>query len=606
MLKKLLTLLLALLLFLSFPKSSYAQESFTTAYNVTYSVSETGNTHVAMQITLTNTTSDYYASAYSIQVGFPNISNVGAVEEKEVLSPKIKKVIGGNLIDVALQSRVVGEGKKQIFTISFDTPDIANKQGSIWEVNIPGISNQEDFKDFTVSVNVPPSFGKPTYSKPKITGSKTVFTGQQLGKSGISISYGDRQIYDFTLYYHLKNKNLFPIQTEVALPPTTNYQDVFIEDITPRPLNVAKDADGNWMAKYRLSPSEKMDIVVVGKAQLYLTPRSESVSESDLAGYLKEQPHWQVSDPEIKQLARELKTPETIYNYVVKTLTYDFERVTDRKTRLGAKGTLINPSSAVCLEFTDLFVAIARASGIPAREVNGFAYTQNSRQRPLSLVKDILHAWPEYYDREKKRWIMVDPTWGNTTGGVDYFMTLDFDHFAFVIKGIDSEYPVPAGGYKLIGEEDRKDVHIAFSDKSLASDQRISIQPEVANSYIPGLPITGKIIIRNVGQTITLPTGIALSSAVLLPHQQILRLDEIPPFGYKSVPFSFQKTPFLTNTKADFTIRIQDDTIQQEIAISPFALFYQLVSYQYSYVILAGFILIATVSAGGLFIFRRK
>ncbi len=30
---------------------------------------------------------------------------------------------------------------------------------------------------------------------------------------------------------------------------------------------------------------------------------------------------------------------------------------------------------------------------------------------------------------------MIDPTWGATTGGVDYFETLDFDHFAFVVKG---------------------------------------------------------------------------------------------------------------------------------------------------------------------------
>jgi len=51
---------------------------------------------------------------------------------------------------------------------------------------------------------------------------------------------------------------------------------------------------------------------------------------------------------------------------------------------------------------------------------------------------------------------MVDPTWGNTTGGVDYFNTFDFDHLAFVVKGISSTYPVPAGGYKLTGDENKK------------------------------------------------------------------------------------------------------------------------------------------------------
>ena len=57
------------------------------------------------------------------------------------------------------------------------------------------------------------------------------------------------------------------------------------------------------------------------------------------------------------------------------------------------------------MEFTDLFVAIARAAGIPARESVGYAYTTNSRLRPLSLVTDVLHAWPEYYDADKKIWV---------------------------------------------------------------------------------------------------------------------------------------------------------------------------------------------------------
>src|SRR5205085_322452 len=146
--------------------------------------------------------------------------------------------------------------------------------------------------------------------------------------------------------------------------------------------------------------------------------------------------YWQTNDPAIKALGQELKTPKDIYEYVVKTLSYDFTRVTDDKPRLGAALALKNPTSAVCREFTDLFIAIARSAGIPAREVDGFAYTENAKQRPLSLVKDILHAWPEYYDTNKKTWVMVDPTWGSTTGGIDYFQVLDLDHFAFAIKGI--------------------------------------------------------------------------------------------------------------------------------------------------------------------------
>ena len=203
---------------------------------------------------------------------------------------------------------------------------------------------------------------------------------------------------------------------------------------------------------------------VNGRAKVLLRPKKQKLSQKERKEYLKEQPFWQTTDKRIKELALELKTPYKIYKYVVDNLKYDFKRLQTGMPRLGALGVLKNPSSAVCLEFTDLFIALARAAGIPAREVNGFAYTQNSKERPLSLVKDVLHAWPEYYDSDMQTWVMVDPTWENTTGGTDYFYTLDFDHLAFVIKGISSTYPIPAGAYKISNNQTARDVIVEFGN----------------------------------------------------------------------------------------------------------------------------------------------
>src|SRR5258707_13577173 len=101
------------------------------------------------------------------------------------------------------------------------------------------------------------------------------------------------------------------------------------------------------------------------------------------------------------------------------------------------------------MEFTDLFIAMARAAGIRAREINGYAYTENKDSEPLSLVADVLHSWPEYWDKYNKEWILVDPTWGNTTHGIDFFHKLDLRHFTFVIHGVNSEFPLSPGSYKL-------------------------------------------------------------------------------------------------------------------------------------------------------------
>jgi len=591
------------------PPHVFAENNFTTDYSVTYNVLENALTHVTFNITLANKTSQYYASSYGIQVGFKNIENVLASDNGGKITPQISKNDDGNNIEIVFNDRVVGLDKKLSFSISFDTKDIAQKSGKIWDINIPGLSEQKAYNAFNVNVIVPKFLGNPVYIKPdtgKPHDNNLIFTKEELGESGISISFGKEQIYNFNLLYHLKNSNLFPVKTEIALPPSTNYQDVQIFSIEPNPQNVTRDIDGNWLAQYILAPGKKIDITVNGKAKIWLNPRKEQLSDTELKEYVKEQPYWETNKKEIKDLALKLKTPYAIYQYVVNTLTYDYNRVQENQPRVGAYGVLKNPSSAVCLEFTDLFIAIARAAGIPAREVNGFAFTQNSKERPLSLVKDILHAWPEYYDNELQGWIMIDPTWGNTTGGVDYFYTLDFDHFAFAIKGISSTYPIPAGGYKISDNAIGKDIDVKFGDNFAAQAQSLIISEDFAKGYFPGLNPQGNIFIKNNGQIISLPQEIVITTGFLQPLSQKIYLRAIPPFGFTKIPIKFKKPSFLTNKTETVRIAINDSYIAKKIRITPFIL--------NQWTILGGTIFVSVIigisfaiyKTGNLSFFRRK
>lgn len=573
-------LFLFLFLFFIFflPTRVEAAGNFTTDYRVTYSIADNGETNALLNVTLTNTSSDYYASSYKVHVGFDTIDNINASDADGDINPRVEKKEGGYIIDLEFNKKSVGLGSKLNFNLSFDTPEVAKQYGKIWEVNIPGIANPEDFDNFLVEIKVPTSFGKPAYIKPaqisnlntqNLISNSLIFTKEQLGKSGISISYGTEQIYTFHLIYHIKNDNLYPIETDIAIPPTTNYQSVFIQSINPKPENVVLDKDNNWLARFKIDPSKKIDVIVDGKVKILLTPKPEEISTQDLSRNLEEKPYWQTKNSEIKQLANELKTPKAIYNYVVNTLKYDFTRVTEDKPRLGALKVLQNPNSAVCLEYTDLFIAIARAAGIPAREVNGFAYTQNSRQRPLSLVKDILHAWPEYYDTQMNTWVMVDPTWGSTTGGVDYFSTLDFDHFAFVIKGTDSNYPVPAGGYKFLTDKNTKDISVNFSQNIPLEENNFIIIPSFPMYAMSAFPIKGKITIKNNGQNLISPQILSITSSDLSPEAQAMQTTTIPPFGKNEISVSFDSEPFLTNGSRSFKIRINSQEITQTIDVSP-------------------------------------
>src|SRR5690606_17741822 len=218
----------------------------------------------------------------------------------------------------------------------------------------------------------------------------------------------------------------------------------------PKPSNISLDTDSNWIAEYEMSPRQRIDVTAKGRVEIIAVPRPYiNVSPQTLEANLAPTEFWPSDDPEIIKLAKSLGTPEAIYKYVVNTLHYDYGRAKPNVERLGAKKALQNPNSAICTEFTDLFITLSRAAGIPAREVNGYAYTENPDIEPISLVADVLHAWPEYWNEEARTWIPVDPTWGATTQGVDYFNKLDLRHFAFVMHGVSDTKPFAPGSYKL-------------------------------------------------------------------------------------------------------------------------------------------------------------
>ena len=115
------------------------------------------------------------------------------------------------------------------------------------------------------------------------------------------------------------------------------------------------------------------------------------------------------------------------------------------------------------MEFTDAFIAISRSMGIPAREINGYAYSKDPEKNPINIninEGDRLHAWPEFYD-PNFGWVQIDPTWGNTSN-IDYFTKLDLNHISLVIKGLDSTYPLPAGFYK--NDSNKKYLEFDFPD----------------------------------------------------------------------------------------------------------------------------------------------
>lgn len=562
---------LFLVIFLSFsaPQAYAADSHFDISVDSKYKIAETGMTTITQAITIKNKTEFYYTPTYTVSVGFSDIQNIEAYNSDGTIATTLNdKNPSNKSIKLTFPKRYTGLSDSNTFTLKFDTKDIAKKQGNIWEVSIPGISIPDDFTSYDSTITVPPSFGLPTIVKPQKESGKDKtlrLTKEDIGKSGVYILYGDKQYYNFSLKYNISNPNLFPVRTEIALPPKTNYQNVLINSFSAEPLNVTRDKDGNWIAEYRLLPQQKEQIIVKGVVALLPVPSKEELSDSLKQEYIAPRKYWDLNSSAVQKAIKELETPREIYEYVIKTLSYNYSKVATDNLRLGGNGALSDPKNSVCLEFTDLFVTLARAKGIPARSVEGYAFTQNSKLRPLSLVNDILHAWPEYYDEKSKKWIMVDPTWGNTTKGMDYFNTLDFAHIAFVIKGADSQYPIPAGGYKF--DKESRDVEVKFTDESsFVQKSNLTITDTFPTFSFPKFKIQGTFLIKNSGNG-PLENTIAYVKTSRGKTKQFL-IDYIPPGGLEKITTNFDDVPFLTNGTYLLTIQVKEATYSKKVRIS--------------------------------------
>lgn len=459
-----------------------AAQEFETKYLSTYQVSTTGLTTVRHKVELKNKVSNIYAEKFSMSVGFTDLKNILVKDGQDRITPQVETTDNQTIIGFDFINKVVGKNKANKFVVQYQTEDIASRNGAVWEVNIPKLQAEKGVSENSVTLIVPSEFGKPSYVTPRPsseTNRKAAdnvsnvyeFSGSVLNRKAVSAVFGSVQFMKLDLDYHLYNQGRTVSQMQVALPPDTSQQTMIYERIEPEPINVHEDVDGNWLAVYRLEPEERVDIKVSAVAKINFFPKPSSINQAQSKEYLKSGPFWKTDLGEINTLGRKLDEPRPIYDYVVDYLNYDFEGIEEATGRQPMEQVL-SSQLAICTGYSDLFISLARAAGIPSRELEGFALTENDKLRPLSLKKDVLHSWPEYYDEQKKTWVQIDPTWADTTGGVDYFKKLDLNHVVFVIHGKDAQEPVPAGGYKTDIEMD-KDVRVKATEPKELPDSEL-------------------------------------------------------------------------------------------------------------------------------------
>lgn len=561
-LKILLLLLLSTSYLLLTTKDANALASFSTDYVVTYDINEQGQTHVTFDIWQKNNLSTVYATSFSLSLSQTNLKNILVKDAAGPINPQVGQTENVTNINFDFGNKVVGRDKVNQFSIQFDSSDIANKQGSVWEINIPKLESNENTNSQQIIMKVPESFGQPAYIDPKpsrITGNSFLFTSATLGNKSISAVFGTTQYFKLQLTYNLNNPLSKNLTTQIALPPDTAYQTVYLKNINPSPKDIAADPDGNWLASYVISPNS--DLLITTDLYINLSFNPKSYPLEDSTRYTRATKIWNYEDPDITAKAAGLTTPKSVYDFVTNLLSYSYGRIGENSgpNRPGAVWALANPQNAICTEFTDLFIALARKNNIPARENQGFAMSSNDKLKPLSLNKDVLHAWPEYYDREKQTWVQVDPTWGNTTGGVDYFNKLDLNHLVFAIHGIDSTQPLPAGAYKTVGGGS-KDVFVQVTSPIIFPTPNLEISFASSNS-------------KKLFLTLKNTSGVASDTQIAVTSddhvKDITANYHLIPFSTRTVELDIKRAPALTSTTIPLIIDINGQKTTLSITYQP-------------------------------------
>jgi hypothetical protein len=156
---------------------------------------------------------------------------------------------------------------------------------------------------------------------------------------------------------------------------------------------------------------------LAGGASGYTLPGAAAFRRT-FARELAPEPLMQVDAPAIRDLARTLSAGSDDPRVVAERINRWVHDSLRKEITIGVPDALqvLAARNGDCNEHTQLYLAVARAAGVPARGAAGLARVGR---------KFYYHAWPEVY---LGRWVAVDPTFGE--------FPADAGHLRFVTGGL--------------------------------------------------------------------------------------------------------------------------------------------------------------------------
>ncbi len=219
---------------------------------------------------------------------------------------------------------------------------------------------------------------------------------------------------EFSLYYEFKvTGKTSKIKFIMVIPKTIPGKQRIALKYSHEPARVFEENGIRYAEFIFPNPQKSFTLEIKGKATLYRydLSRARQLDKRKLSkgpnfeDFLKHEKHFEKDDPLIAAVARKFTGKSDVY--VVRRI-YDFvishmEYASYGEVTIGAVEAL-KQKKGDCTEYSDLFVTLCRAKGIPARTVSGYTVRYDD--------KTPKHNWAEVYLKEYG-WVPFEPTWAD-------------------------------------------------------------------------------------------------------------------------------------------------------------------------------------------------
>lgn len=435
-------------LLLTMPAAALGAGDFKTDSSTTYELDGSGQAKVIIAETLENIGANTLKITRIYTIPAAGVATIAVQDEQgRRLNRSIRNEGQYCVVSVPIEGPI-HPGAKASIKITYDQTDVAKKYGRIWEILTPGFVGEEGTTNH-LTIRVPRHYGGTLFTDPPANNTSQDelywvfdYSQESVQDKVIWMEFGDYQVIGVHGEFGLPPVGMTMDYYRISLPRDTQdgVQQVVIRSIDPEPLKIETDKEGNYYAVF------EQDSLTTGKASYdayaVLRPiRPESadagIGPANLDDYIASKKFWEADEPKIVAAANEAAAGaegdeaigRKLYQYVIDMLEYDEAKI-DNNTRLGALEAL-NRRSGVCMEYADLFIALCRSKGIPARSVFGFAYDFGDYDPP-----DNGHEWTQIY-LQGRGWVTVDPTWGEI--GRDYYGQPSLSHTVMVVSGKDPQ-----------------------------------------------------------------------------------------------------------------------------------------------------------------------